>query len=168
MILSKLIQLLSTTPEPMTSSRLARALAMPIEPAELAYWIRFNSETYGRHEIARSPHFEMLCLCWSPGQRSLPHEHGGSSSAMKVIHGIAQEDLYARQGDRVFRAASRLIQPGEIAATTRELIHAIGNPPSASEGLVTLHVYSPPLGAFETFSDADRIDLLRDVRRNTG
>ena len=42
-------------------------------------WIRehvnFKNDTYSRNLIALTPRFEMLVLCWKPGQNSRIHDH---------------------------------------------------------------------------------------------
>ena len=59
---------------------------------------RFAASEYARNLVCRTPRFELLVLCWRPGQQSTIHDHGGSLNAIRVHRGELTSRLYAAQG----------------------------------------------------------------------
>ena len=68
---------------PTSSSRAARASC---------------DDEYARNLVLRTPHFELLVLCWRPGQHSTIHDHAGALNAIRVRSGELTS--------RVFRPAA--------------------------------------------------------------
>ena len=44
----------------------------------------FVAEGYARNLVCRTPSFELLVLCWRPGQESTIHDHADSLNAITV------------------------------------------------------------------------------------
>src|SRR5438105_3599296 len=61
--------------------------------------ISFRDDTYARNLVVLTPRFEMLVLCWKPGQNSRIHDHMESFSVVKVIRGTLANHLYERRDD---------------------------------------------------------------------
>ena len=111
--------------------------------------IFFSEAAYARNLVCRTPRFDMLVLCWKPGQVTTVHDHVNSLNVTRVFEGI----LTARN----FEIAER---PSEEKAITKMVgeetlesdtvsnvdfggIHQLAN---TSDGdLITIHVYAPPL-----------------------
>lgn len=110
----------------------------------------FGDKNYHRNKIACSDWYDLLVICWKPGQASAIHDHTASSCGFKILTGVATEQVYERTGNRddegefVRGVSQRSYACGEICLAQDQDIHRISNE-SASEKLVTLHVYSPPL-----------------------
>lgn len=49
--------------------------------------IAFARDTYARNLVCRTPFFELLVLCWRPGQESTIHDHAGALNAIRVHSG---------------------------------------------------------------------------------
>ncbi len=110
----------------------------------------FAEKHYQRNKIATSDWFDLLVICWKPGQASLIHDHKDSSCGFKILTGTATEVVYERTsgrgelGEHVRPVTKRSYAPSEICLAHDNDIHRISNE-SVSDNLVTLHVYSPPL-----------------------
>jgi predicted metal-dependent enzyme (double-stranded beta helix superfamily) len=105
---------------------------------------------YVRTLLYRDERAEMLALTWLPGQRSPVHDHGASTCVVRVVSGVATENLYRpREGGAEKRAyMTRDLRTGLVVRAPGTLIHSLGNNAEpGGETLVTLHIYSPPLGA---------------------
>ncbi len=111
----------------------------------VAKFQKFSDETYTRNSISRSDYYELLLICWKPGQQSQIHDHQGSSCAFKVIEGTATEEVFTLQpSGGVILSAERQYINGHICVAQTSDIHRISNRVSNSN-LMTLHIYSPPL-----------------------
>ncbi len=64
---------------------LAGRLELPPELVEAH--LHFDPERYARNLILRTQAFELLALCWLPGQQTIIHDHGGSVGAARVFRG---------------------------------------------------------------------------------
>lgn len=129
----------------------------------------FREDTYARSLIVLTPQFEMLALCWHPGQNSRIHDHMESFSVVKVIRGTLTNHLYERKDDGskpgfadVVKIRSDLHGPGGYATLDVGGIHMMENDPSSGEDLVTLHFYAEPLREMNVFlPDERRVDRVR-------
>src|SRR5690349_8054593 len=50
--------------------------------------IAFDPNGYFRKRLFRDRDWEMLMLCWLPGQKTVIHDHGGSWGATAVLSGV--------------------------------------------------------------------------------
>lgn len=95
---------------------------------------------------------QALLLCWRSGKRSAIHNHGGAACAIWVMHGIASETLFQVSPSGLLFAESTIHHgTGSILASQDSDVHQMANLQPIGRDLVTLHVYSPPLLAMQTY-----------------
>jgi predicted metal-dependent enzyme (double-stranded beta helix superfamily) len=129
----------------------------------------FREDTYARNLVVLHPRFEMLVLCWRPGQNSRIHDHMDSISVVKVIRGTLTNHLYERLDDgnkpgfcELKKIRADLVGAGEYASLDLGGIHMMENDPHSGEDLVTLHFYAEPLREIHVFKPEEhRVDLAR-------
>jgi uncharacterized NAD(P)/FAD-binding protein YdhS/predicted metal-dependent enzyme (double-stranded beta helix superfamily) len=122
-----------------------------LTPRDVQEFIHPNPRHYHRAHVVRRANYELLVMTWLPGQASPPHDHTGSVCALQVVQGEAIEADYSIAPDGcVHWEYESTIGPGRVSAGQDAGIHTIRNP-SASETLVTVHVYAPPLADFRRF-----------------
>lgn len=128
----------------------------------------FTEESYARNLIFLTPRFEMVCMCWKPGQLSTIHDHLDSFALTKVIRGTLLNELYHRtdggsndDGHAVVEQVRQdLIPAGDWLTLGLGAIHRMGNAGDAAEDLVTLHFYARPLREIHVF-DAEKQQVER-------
>jgi len=115
---------------------------------------RWSTERYTRNLIARRDDFELLLLCWGPGQESPIHNHEEQSCWMAVLDGAIEEIQYAfptpgqRGPLRTLRA--RVHQPGQVAFIRDEIgLHLVRG--HAGRAGVSLHLYAAPYDACNVY-----------------
>ncbi len=125
---------------------------LPLTAADLRPYIGFKAGTYARHRVFRSEQFELLLLCWRPGQRTPIHDHNGSYGVIRVCSGILWETMFTMDERRglVYQTA-REWTGGCITGADIPDIHQIGNPDVSGQDLITLHLYAPPLGSLNVY-----------------
>ena len=131
--------------------------SVEISDEELRPYINFKEANYWRHLVCRNDFVEMLVLCWKPGHRTPIHDHNGSHGAVKVHEGILWETIFHYDADcgLSYRTARECL-PGHITAADVPDIHQLGNPDVSERDLVTIHIYSPPLGVLRTYKAGSR------------
>lgn len=117
---------------------------LELSPELVEAHLHFDPRRYARNLIVRTQAFELLALCWLPGQQTIIHDHGGSVGAVRVYRGNLTSRLFAAPDGRPAGLADvAVVGPGGFAAVDRPDIHQLANP--GPEELVTIHIYSPPL-----------------------
>ena len=135
---------------------LARLLdELDIDRGDIAPACVFGTRGYRRNTIARGEWFELLALCWRSGDCTPIHDHEGSSCAFKVIEGRGTEIRYERTASRlVCPVERRVLDAGTVCAAEDNDIHQVANMQAQGVDLITLHVYSPPIGQMGTYDFA--------------
>jgi predicted metal-dependent enzyme (double-stranded beta helix superfamily) len=100
----------------------------------------FKTEKYQRNSVLSFSSFELVCICWLPGQASSIHSHGVTSGGMRVVSGKIFEEEYETPQGKVER--KRIHQVGDCGWVTPNTLHRVGN--ASDVPAVTIHLYSPP------------------------
>jgi cysteine dioxygenase len=119
--------------------------AVDLANLELGEHLHYKDQCYARNTVIANEHFELVVICWRPGQASAVHDHGLSNCVYLVVAGTASEQLFALDERGEPRPAkSRTWNRGDITLADGKTIHQVVN--STDRDLVTVHIYSPPLG----------------------
>tara|TARA_B100001105_G_scaffold235240_1_gene210284 strand:+ start:2901 stop:3353 length:453 start_codon:yes stop_codon:yes gene_type:complete len=116
--------------------------------------IGYSDDGYQRNVIKKNEHYELVAICWTPGQETPIHDHFGSDCAFLILTGISTETIY-QTDDRglAYPVATREYQPGEVCATEEPDIHRVSN--ETGSDLINLHIYTPPLNGFNIYAPAE-------------
>lgn len=126
---------------------------LQIRPGDLEPWKQFGTRGYRRNTIRRTNCFELLALCWRSGDCTPIHDHTGSSCAFRVVEGTGTEVRYKVSPAGLVCPASVVeMSPGYVCAAEDADIHQVANMLPAGQDVVTLHIYSPPIGTMQTYS----------------
>ncbi|WP_199155143.1 cysteine dioxygenase family protein [Chromobacterium sp. ASV23] len=126
--------------------------SLSLSNADLAPFRQFDDTQYRRNRIFIDEHFELLLLCWRPGQRSQIHNHKGSLCGVKVLEGVATETVFVQNpSGQVCPRETREMAAGSLVINGDLDIHQVANLHPSGTDLVTLHLYSPPLKKMELF-----------------
>ncbi|HMK91984.1 MAG TPA: cysteine dioxygenase family protein [Thermoleophilia bacterium] len=144
------------------------AVRLELDDALVGAHVRFDDAHYARNLLCRTPQFELLVLCWRPGQASTVHDHAGSLNVTRVYRGtLVQRKFSRRDGGpgttRLDQAESGELPCGPVEQIEEEVfagagsatvdrgdIHQLRN--DSDESLVTVHLYAPPLTDIVVYS----------------
>lgn len=124
-------------------------------------WLRqisFCRQGYQRQLLCSTPQFDLLLLCWLPGQASTIHDHGDSLNVTKVFWGELTSSMFevAASQDGFEGHSTPILQRQEVlrrddlATVDRHQIHQLAN--ASEDTLVTLHVYARPLQTIQVYA----------------
>jgi cysteine dioxygenase len=170
-------ELRKTEGAPITSDRIASVMTdVALDEKSIRPYVRFAGDHYTRNLIHRDAHFDIMVLCWQPGQGTPIHTHNGQLGWAFTTRGELDCVEYAYRGcDRpenqnvsgidclaggmqvkLDRAHSTLCTPGgDINLVTKQVtIHALTVPPDCKEPVVSFHVYSLPFDSCVVFDVA--------------
>jgi cysteine dioxygenase len=129
------------TPEEMA----ALARSVDLETLDLSGYRRFQEDCYARNTVLLNDRCELVVICWQPGQMSAVHDHGSSHCLYLVVEGTMVEERYTLRDGKPVPQDERSFGKGDITIAAGDSVHRINN--RGSSPLVTVHIYSPPLGA---------------------
>jgi cysteine dioxygenase len=122
----------------------------------------FEDTFYTRNLVFRDKHFEILVLCWSPGQVAPVHGHEGEKCWARVESGKLQfcnysieseSPLVVKMDEQLVGEAGHLDGPAEI--------HSVEN--IFDEPAMCLHIYAKPFDACDIYDiekkTVDRVTL---------
>lgn len=161
--------------------------ATEVDDESLAPFLNFRPGHYTRNLVSRSDLFDVIVLCWMPGQTTPIHNHSGQLGWVRVLQGALEEVTYAvRPGaacDEAANDACLFAAKAGVVETGRALfeaspavvtvdrvrgVHRLGNSATArGRNAISLHVYSRPHDSCLTY-DAEtgavrRIQLSFDT-----
>ncbi len=154
-------QLLTLPLPPQTAPRLAPAELrdfMRLFKREVICWARlgphvaYSPDGYVRKRLFRNNQWEMLLLCWLPGQKTVIHDHGGSWGASRVLAGSLHESLFRwrESASTITRLRGRTVKTAQVTIESNATVHQVGN--DGAVPAISLHLYSPPLVEFHSYN----------------
>lgn len=128
--------------------------------------ISFCSQGYRRTLVCRTSRFDLLILCWQPGQSTTIHDHTHSLNVTRVYRGELTSRLFETVKPTYARCCPEIsasihsqptvqlqheerLQSDALATVDRYQIHQLAN--TSTENLVTLHVYARPLKSIQIY-----------------
>ena len=116
--------------------------------------IGYSDDGYQRNVIKRTENYELVAICWKPGQDTPIHDHVGSDCAFLIASGVSTETVYETNEEGLaYPVSGRRYMPGEVCAAAEPDIHRVSN--EESTNLINLHVYTPPLSGFQIYAPAE-------------
>lgn len=119
--------------------------------------VAYAQDGYARNLVCRTPSFELLVLCWRPGQESTIHDHAGALNAIRVYSGELTSRTFTRtsgasagDGPVGQDGEERVPADSHMVGLDRNGIHQLAN--TSGEDLVTVHVYAPALMELNVYS----------------
>ena len=121
------------------------ALEGDIDPAELdALLVEDPAKPYGRRVLLDGPHMEMMIASWTRGVTCAPHDHGGSSGAVRVLRGEAVHTVWHVVDGNMVQVLQERVGPGAILVCGPDMVHSMVDG-GADDKLATLHLYTDPI-----------------------
>lgn len=173
--------------EPITKSRVREFLAgCPITAKALSAYTLWREGAYTRNLIYRDGLFEVMVICWGPGQKTPVHTHNGQLGWMIVVQGeilthhyryvrcsapenqnvIGMDCLAGAHHVELERLETvSCVNDGHILTVDKlQTIHQIENTDPARAGCVSLHVYSKPINSCVAFDLEKHLCWRRSLR----
>lgn len=148
--LSELMDKLASDPEQV---RLIPG-GMLLDPKEFRAFEFWDPDQYTRNSIMESGSFELLLMCWEPGQNTPIHNHGGEECWIYMLKGRLLEEIYTRNEMGMFHLSQKILNdPGSISYMNDGLgWHRIQN--DVEQRAVSLHLYSKPITSCQVYNES--------------
>ena len=146
----------------------------------------FRDDLYTRNLIYRDARFEVMTICWKPGQKTAVHTHNGQLGWMDVAQGeiavhnykylscnapenqnvVGMDCLGGATRIELERCASEHchVDGGISTVDKLQTIHQIENTDPAQAGGISLHIYSLPIESCIAFDLKEQHCYRRTLR----
>jgi cysteine dioxygenase len=158
--------------EPITRDRVLHyCLETAVDRSSLEPYVHFRGDVYTRNLIYRDDNFELMAVCWSPGQRTVIHTHNGQLGWMSVERGALAVVNYkwlgcnaadnqnvsgmdclagATELDLARGSVQECYPDGPVNTVDKvQTIHQVV--PQGREPAISLHIYSRPIESCVAF-----------------
>jgi len=132
----------------------------PVAPDSLTSYLTWDRQHYTRNLIDKTPLYELIAICWEPGQVSSVHNHRDQNCWMAVPIGRLLVENYRTVFQDIDRGVCKLETTETVemnpehpcAVDPLEPVHRVRNPREFNQRAVSLHVYSQPFDTCVVYS----------------
>lgn len=120
---------------------------------DLEPYYRWNTRHYTRTCINRNDEFELLVICYEPGQRTSIHDYDSQTAWIHPVMGEIVEERYELLSDGTLKQAGELhLRPGkDDSLRNGTSIHRFTN--RGPDRAVTLNLYAKPMRKWRVFDE---------------
>ncbi|WP_115462177.1 cysteine dioxygenase [Winogradskyella aurantiaca] len=121
--------------------------SISLEAKDFDAYTSWSKDCYTRNCVVNNEKFELVLICWGPGQMTPIHDHGGEECWVKVIEGELEEVIYKKnKNNDLVAVRSSISKPNQVTYMKDFMgFHSLQNV-SESRSL-TLHLYAKPISS---------------------
>ena len=151
--LTQLIGTLKATPSGQFES-IAQHLSLT--KTDVLPYATFSPTSHTRNCLELNERFELILLCWEPGQITAIHDHGGEECWVYFMDSLFEEIIYERSQPKLRQTQSKTASNGSVSYMSDFLgVHSLKN--AGNRRGFSLHLYAKPIrscNVFNTLSDS--------------
>jgi len=139
--ISELVAALLREPDASAHGAILARYAVP--GRDLEPYFRWSDRHYTRTCVIRNAAFELLVVCYEPGQRTSIHDYDSDTAWVHPVMGEVREERFlSGAGGGLHLLQETRLRPGMLGTLTRaNSIHRFSNPGPGRA--VTLNLYAP-------------------------
>lgn len=124
-----------------------------IPTRDLEPYFRWNPRHYTRTCIHRNDDFELLVICYEPGQRTSIHDYDSQAAWIHPVLGDVVEEVYepVSTGGLQLLSEKHLVPGADDSLSNGRAIHRFINP--GPERAVTLNLYAKPMSKWRVYDE---------------
>lgn len=134
-----------------------------VHSMDLAPFATWAPKHYTRNCIARTDHFELLLICYEPGQRTSIHDYSTEEAWVHLVKGTLMDERFEHTADGKLRkiSSSKLVPDSFTYLHNGYSIHRYTN--ASTERAVTLNLYARPLRTWKVYDERTGSGSTRQV-----
>lgn len=115
-----------------------------LKKEDIAKFCIFNEEKYTRNCVIKTNAFELIGLCWNPGQKTPIHCHNKQECWMYVVSGEIFEEIFIIENEKPNKIRESKIRSNSFAFINDMMgVHRISN--NTQKKAISLHLYVAPI-----------------------
>ena len=152
--ITSLQQLTETLDEcdPQDYVKVASNMNIPKEDFEdYAFW---NDDCYARNCIERTEVYELILICWKPGDETPVHGHDEQKCWIYQVDGNMHEERFQEEDGKLVSCNQLELSPGKLSYMDDNMgFHSIEN--KSSKNAMSLHLYISPIDYCQVFDPSE-------------
>ena len=130
----------------------AIGVTLDLPLSELLPYTFWSDKHYTRNCIDKTNDFELILLCWEPGQETSVHCHGGEECWVYMIDGELEESHYKYENDILEKVNTDKLLSGAKSFMSDEIgYHKLVN--NTSNRAISLHLYMDPINTCTVYDE---------------
>ena len=146
-------------------NNIVRSIELPVSAFE--NYCSWSDESYTRNCIVDDEKFELILLCWEPGQITPIHDHGGEECWVRIIEGDFRETIYKDDaaGD-LNKVKSSVAKANDVTYMIDFMgFHSLEN--LSNKRSMSLHLYAKPIRSCNMYDKNTGKLVNKDLVYNT-
>ncbi len=151
--LTSLTQLVEILKEAPIEEFVSISKSVKLTAEDVTDYATWNSDKYTRNCVEINDRFELILLCWEPGQKTPIHDHGGEECWVYFINSEFEEVIYSTSESGLEEIQSLKVSHGTVTYMTDFMgVHSLQNI-GEIRGF-SLHLYAKPIKSCNVFNDS--------------
>ena len=144
-------ELVETLKSSAPNDYVAIANRLNIPAADFMQYTHWKEKGYTRNCIERTAEFELLLLCWNPGDGTPIHCHGQQRCWVFQVSGSLEEVIYTEKTQNGFIASlNKEVKAGDVCYMDDSMgYHTLRN--NSDSKSISLHLYAKPIDSCTYF-----------------
>lgn len=164
--INNLDDLIEALPDCSGSDYVRIAKNMSIPRTDFLPYQNFDKSHYTRNCISRTDDYELLLLCWEPGQETPIHCHFGEECWVYNVKGNILEERFELEGEELITVDKSMFLPKSLSYMNDEMgYHLLKN--VSGERAMTLHLYMNPIDRCTVYDDQKEDFVLKELEYDT-
>jgi cysteine dioxygenase len=138
--------------DPQDYVKIAANMNLPKDEFEdYAFW---NDDCYARNCIERTDVFELILICWKPGDETPVHGHDEQKCWIYQVDGNMYEERFQEEDGELVSCNQMVLSPGRLSYMEDGMgYHSLEN--KSSDDSMTLHLYISPIDCCQVFDPSE-------------
>ncbi len=127
----------------------------------------WSSESYTRNCVIENEDFELILLCWQPGQLTPIHDHGGEECWVKIIEGEFKETVYKEDDAGILEMVKTTESKANDITYMIDFMgfHSLEN--LSEKKSLSLHLYAKPIRSCQVLDEETGELMSKDLTYDT-
>jgi cysteine dioxygenase len=152
--ITSLQQLIDTLDECDPQDYVKVASKMNIPKKDFEDYIFWNDDSYARNCIERTEVYELILICWKPGDKTAVHGHDDQKCWVYQVDGAIHEERFKEKDGALVSCHNMPLTPGKLSYMEDNMgFHCIDN--RSNENAMSLHLYISPIDHCQVFNSKE-------------
>lgn len=130
------------------------AASMDLSKDEFEDYAFWNDDCYARNCIERTEDFELILICWNPGDKTPVHGHNEQKCWVYQVEGNMYEERFKDEDGELVPCNQMELVPGRLSYMEDHMgYHTLEN--RSSDNSMTLHLYISPIDYCKVFDSSE-------------
>ncbi len=166
---NSLQELLEVLPKSSGSDFIQIANGLKIDAQDVEPYAFWSKDSYTRNCIARNEDYELILICWEPGQETAIHCHNGEECWVYGVKGELEEIRYKsteKSEDHIYESERQLMLEGKSAYMHDRMgYHSLHN--RTEQRAMTLHLYVNPIDSCRIYDVESQVFVRKTLQYTT-